>query len=500
MTERAGPAECSTQAGAVDAAAVVEAAEPRVPSLKRLAIRGSMWTVAGYGLAQVLRLGSNMVLTRLLFPEAFGLMALVHVFMQGLQMFSDIGIGPSIIQDNRGDNPSFLNTAWTIQAGRGCALWLCSWLIALPVARLYEEPMLARLIPVAGLTALISGFNSTSLFTLNRKLRLGLLTVVDLGTSAFGIVVMIAWASVSPSVWALVAGGIGGTLVRTVWSHLLPGVRNRFCWDREAGRALFRFGRWIFISTLLTFLSGRMDRLLLGKLIPLAELGIYSIAMTLAMLPVTVIASLSKRSLYPSIAQIARSDPAALEQKLRKARGVMLMFGMLVTTGLAVCSPTFFHYLYDPRYHAAGWIAQLLTVSIWFQMLQMSADHTLLAVGDSRSLAVGNFAKTVATALACIGGHALAGLPGFIIGAAAGALAGHLVVVAALARHGIMLLKQDVVYTAAALAVGLAGVLGPDLAARGSDSEPGLTGMIAGAAVLVAVGIPVVRRMIVELR
>lgn len=71
---------------------------------------------------QLIRLGSNLILTRLLFPEAFGLMALVQTFMTGLAMFSDIGIGPSIIQNRRGEDPDFLNTAWTIQIGRGVML------------------------------------------------------------------------------------------------------------------------------------------------------------------------------------------------------------------------------------------------------------------------------------------------------------------------------------------------------------------------------------------
>lgn len=82
-------------------------------SLKKLAIRGMVWTVAGYGASQILRLGSNLILTRLLFPELFGLMTLVNIFITGLHLFSDIGVGPSIIQNKRGDDPVFLNTAWT---------------------------------------------------------------------------------------------------------------------------------------------------------------------------------------------------------------------------------------------------------------------------------------------------------------------------------------------------------------------------------------------------
>lgn len=115
------------------------------PSLKSRAIRGSLWTLGGYGTSQLLRFASNLILTRLLFPEAFGLMSLVHIFLQGLEMFSDIGIAPNIIHSDRGDDPSFLNTAWTVQAIRGGGLWLLACAIAWPAARFYSEPMLVQL-------------------------------------------------------------------------------------------------------------------------------------------------------------------------------------------------------------------------------------------------------------------------------------------------------------------------------------------------------------------
>src|SRR3989442_984776 len=115
-------------------AQVVAAAGPKHPPLRARAMRGMVWAFSSYGVNQFLRLASNLVLSRLLAPKAFGLMALVAVFLSGLQMFSDVGIRPSIIQNRRGDEPDFLNTAWTIQVIRGTALWLLSCLIAWPAA------------------------------------------------------------------------------------------------------------------------------------------------------------------------------------------------------------------------------------------------------------------------------------------------------------------------------------------------------------------------------
>lgn len=163
-------------------------------SLRKQAIRGSVWTLAGYGASQILRFGSNLILARLLVPEYFGLMSLVNVFIIGLHLFSDIGLGPSIIQNKRGDDPDFLNTVWTMQIIRSVFLWLGSVLIAWPVSKFYNEPQLFLLLPVVGLSTLISGFGSTAPFTLNRHIALGKLAIFELGGQVISVIVMIVWA------------------------------------------------------------------------------------------------------------------------------------------------------------------------------------------------------------------------------------------------------------------------------------------------------------------
>src|SRR5258708_38763796 len=118
----------------------LDAAAPR--SLEKRLVRGSVWALVGHGGSQVLRLAGNLVLWRALYAEAFGLMAIVNVFMLGLWMFSDVGIGPSIIQNERGDDPKYLHTAWTIQVVRGFALFAIAALASVPLARFYHEPAL----------------------------------------------------------------------------------------------------------------------------------------------------------------------------------------------------------------------------------------------------------------------------------------------------------------------------------------------------------------------
>jgi O-antigen/teichoic acid export membrane protein len=393
------------------------------------ALKGSLWTLVGYGGSQVLRLAGNLVLARLLFPEAFGLMALVNVFMQGLQMFSDVGIGPGIIQRKKGTSPAFLRTAWSLQVIRGFALWLLTLLLAYPVSRFFaannaDAVALAYLLPVTGLTALIGGFTSTSVFTLNRSLAMRKLTLLELIPQAVSLLAMIAWGLCWRSVWALVAGGIVYSIARLVLSHLWnSGRRDGFGWDAEALRDLLGFGRWVFLSTVVSFLATHLDRILLGRLLTMGELGLYSIGMTFARVAIHTATRLGSTVLFPLLSR-RQDDPVRLIRSCLKARRAILWASGTVCTAFALAAPFFFETLYDARYRGAGSISRWLALYTWSHVLVVSMDRIPLALGQPKTLFMANAVATVAMLLAAVG-YRLAALPGFIVGMTAANLTSH---------------------------------------------------------------------------
>ena len=313
-------------------------------SVKQLAVRGAVWTIASYGLSQVLRLGSNLILTRLLVPEMFGLMSLVYVFITALHLFSDVGIGTSLIQNKRGEEPDFLNTAWTLQVCRGVILWFCTLLLAAPIAHLYQQPQFLWLIPVVGLGTVISGFNSTSVFTLNRNMAFGQLAIFELSTQLIGIVVMIVWAWLSPTIWAIVMGSFASQILELVWTHYWNSRSpNRLIWNQEVVKEILSFGKWIFVSTALTFFAEQADRLILGKLLTLDVLGVYGVALTLADLPRSVTLALSGKVMFPAISKLTDQPRSILRAKVLKNRQPILWIYYFSELPKIECSSHFLH-------------------------------------------------------------------------------------------------------------------------------------------------------------
>lgn len=387
-------------------------------SLRELVVKSTIWTFVGYGISQGLRLGSNLILTRLFIPEIFGLSAFINVFIIGLNMFSDLGIGPSIIQNKRGDDPIFLNTAWTIQVLRGGALWLCACLGAWPFARFYGEPQLCWLIPVSGLTALIAGFDSTGIFTVTRRLKLKRLTFIEIGTQMVAIVVIIVWALVTPTIWAIVAGGLVRAFSKMLASHVwLSDVTHKFTWDKESARSLAKFGRWIFLSSLLGFLTLHIDKLVLGKFLSLKELGLYSIASMIAMSTRQLFSRVGHKVLLPLFSKLKELPPSELRKKVLKLRVRLIPMYLPPLFILVIFGQDIITLLLDPRYQEAGWILQTLSVGMII-LLGTALGPIVLAFGDSY-LALKLEAVQVFFLLAsmAIGGFLL-GTRGVIIGVA----------------------------------------------------------------------------------
>jgi O-antigen/teichoic acid export membrane protein len=361
-------------------------------SLKKQAIRGTIWTFAGYGLSQGIRLVSNLILTRLLVPQIFGLMTLVNTFFIGLNLFSDVGIGPSIIQNKRGNEPDFLNTAWTIQVIRGFIIWFCTFLLAWPLSRFYHPDVL-WLFPLVGFCAVLSGFNSTALFTLNRQLSLGKLTLLDLAIQVIGIIIMIVWAWLSPTIWAIIFFMFLTSLLKMISSHwLVPEQRNHFKWDKKAFQEIISLGKWIFVSTAVSFLASQADRLILGRLFSLQMLGVYTVAFTLADIPRQVIANICSKVIFPTISSYQALPRKSLRAKiLPKYR--LIIFGaagiIVLMTSFGDCAIA----LYDYRYNDAAWMLPVLSLGIWPVVLFYIDSSILLASGNSFYAAWGNFSK-----------------------------------------------------------------------------------------------------------
>ena len=399
------------------------------------ALRSSFWAVGSYGAQQALRLASNLILTRLLFPEAFGMMALVFMVIQGLNMFSDAGVSPAIMQSKRGDDPRFLNTAWTLQVGRGVILWLCTFALAWPMAQFYDAPQLAQILPILGLTLIIAGFNPTRMDTAQRHLLMGRVTGLELAGQVIGIVaaVVLAWAM--GTIWALVISGLVTSVAHLLlYTLFLPGDHNRFDWDKTAVSELINFGRWIFLATIAGFFLYQGDKIILGKFLTIEMLGIYNIGFFLASFPFLLGNLAIRKVLIPIYRECPPKESAENFMRLRKMRMLVSVVLLNISGVLAFSGQWLIELLYDPRYMLSGGVLVLVATAQIPHLIMLTYDQAALAAGDSRRFFILNAARAILMIAGLWIGAVTLGLFGALVGSALATVLVYPVVVW-LARH-----------------------------------------------------------------
>lgn len=430
-------------------------------------LRSASFLVLGFGASQALRLVSNLILTRLLFPEAFGLMALVTVVTVGLAMFSDVGTSPAIAQSERGDDPDFLDTAWTIKVARGFSLWALTGLLALPVARFYDAPELALYLPLAGISLAIAGFEPTRIDTAHRHLLMGRVVVLDLLSQLVGLIAMITLALATRSVLALIIGGVVGAAAKLVLAHfMLPGAANRFRWERTAADELIHFGKWIFLSTAFSFVSNQGDRAILGRFITLNALGLYNIGYFLASFPLLMGQTITGKILIPVYRDLGKGANDTAHRKLRLMRYALSAALLSLLALMALLGPAVVGFLYDDRYALAKPMVVLLACAQMPAVIGMSYEHAALAAGNSRSYSLLSASRAVLQVSLLLTGVINFGLVGALIAVGLAHLLAHPVLIWLACRHRVWDARHDLLFFALATGLtALALVLHADLIA-----------------------------------
>jgi O-antigen/teichoic acid export membrane protein len=394
-----------------------------IHNLKNRVVFATAWVFASHFISQFLRFISNLILTRLLLPEMFGLMAIVNMLMFGLHLISDVGLRQNLIQSKRGHDLLFVNTVWSMQILRGVLISILGFGLALGVYLLshanywpsqvvYSNAQLPYLITVCALVAAIDGLASTNIATANRNLNLARISMLEFSSQIVGIVVMVGIALYSKTIWALVAGNISSSVVKVILSHnILPGIKNRFRLDRSSVKEILGFGQWIFLSSILGFLAAGGDRLILGSLVTAQVLGLYAIAFFIVGAIQEVFGKVMSSVAFPVLSEVVRDRPHDLKKTYYKFR-LYFDIPILFATGLLFASGHWLiDFFYDERYRYAGHMLTILSVGL-FEARYGLAGQVYLALGKPKYLVVVIACRVVALFVAMPLAFAAYGLNG----------------------------------------------------------------------------------------
>jgi O-antigen/teichoic acid export membrane protein len=425
-------------------------------------LSAAAWLVSSNVASQALRLISSLVLTRLLVPESFGLMAVVQTLYFALVMFSDLGVWQSVVTHPKGQEPKFLGTAFSVQFARGVVLAAAVALIALALklsvlsatfkaGTVYADSRLPSMVLAFALCALSQGAESMHIATAQRALQTRLLTRLELLTQLAGMLITIAFALWTHSVWSLVLGTVTAALARTVLSHMLfTGPAYKPCWDRESLRDIMGFGKWIFLSSIIGFAAAHGEKLILGGALSAQDFGVYSISSLLLAAIIGLVGNLNAHLVFPSLSEALRNGEAAAH----KVYNGLQQIADAILGGIAgltlVLGGWVVRFLYDARYAEAGWMLQLLALGLVAMRYQV-LEQMMFARNRPGWVTLSNSLRALALLILVPTGYTLGGVQGAVLAVVISQFAGWPVAMVFKLREGLMSWKSEIVWPLALL-------------------------------------------------
>jgi len=329
--------------------------------LKQKVLRSAGWLGAEQVYTQVLSILLTGILARLLSPEAFGLVGMVVVFTAFLELFQEVGLGAAVVQRKEVTDEQ-LSTVFAVTAGLGAALSLLTFGLAPAVAAFYREPRLTLVARLLGLNFLIGSLVSVHGALLRRALDFRKLVLLRMGVSVFSGGVGIALAVAGFGVYALVLRSLCSNVltVGTMW--LIVPWRPR-AWPRLGSiRGLLRFGGNVTGFSILNYIGRNADRLLIGRFLGPAALGIYAFAYNIMLLPLRRVVWVIAQPAFAAMSAV-QDDAARVRRGFLQLTRFIAFLSLPAMLGIFVVAPEAVNVVLGEKWRRGIFVIRVLALT-----------------------------------------------------------------------------------------------------------------------------------------
>jgi lipopolysaccharide exporter len=349
--------------------------------LRRQALSGATWTGVAALASALCQFVQIAVLARLLRAEDFGLMALVMLVVGFAQAFADMGLSGAIIHRQDATREVLSSVFW-LNVVAGMLLCVALALAAPLVAVAFGQPELRKLVALAALTFLVTPVSQQFYALLQKSLAFKTLAGIDLLTALCSVAAAIASALMGQGVYAFIWGTLVAAAMRAT---VLLGIgmrrwRPALRFRAAELRGYVRFGAYQTVERSINFLGFNLDKLLVGSLIGVHGLGLYSVAYQLAMKPVLFFAPVVNRVALPLFAVVQKDDARLRSGFLDCMRAVSLIMFPLYA-GMIVLAEPLVRVVLGEAWRSTVPVLQLLAALGFFYSIGNPIGSLLVAKG-----------------------------------------------------------------------------------------------------------------------
>lgn len=331
----------------------------KTENLSTKVVKGGSWLFLFQILDNVLGFIRLLILARLLTPTDFGLAGIAMVLLQTITTFTQTGVQALLV--HKKDSLKYFDTAWTYLLLRGVVLYIALFIAAPFLSSFFNAPEALLIIRIVGLTLLFEGFTNIGIVFFQKNLTFHKQFVLQIAANFVDFVVAITIALVFRNAWAIVAGYVTSGATRMILSYLLSKYRPRLELNIQKIREMTKYGKWIFGSSILTFLYSQADDIFVGKMLGTTSLGYYQLAYRISNLPATQISYLISTVMFPAYSLI-QSQKEKLATVYLSTIQVTAFLSFFMGIGIILLARDFVVLFLGDRWIAAAGALQILTI------------------------------------------------------------------------------------------------------------------------------------------
>ncbi|MGD9507054.1 MAG: lipopolysaccharide biosynthesis protein [Geminicoccaceae bacterium] len=375
------------------------------------------WIASTKTLGQLFQWAMTIVAVRFLQPSDYGLMAIAIAFVGFFQSIGTVGLVDAMVQATKLESEREGHLfGLLLLTGGVCAGTLNG--LAYIVSTLYGNSELFYIMLLMSTSVMFTAVASMSDAKLRRELAFKETSRIDLLASLVNGIVVVSLAWVGLGVWSLVVGTLAASALRATALLMLAPPRRIPTLTIRGERRLLKAGVYRTAEHVLWYLSSNVDVLLVGKLAGSDSAGIYSVARTIAALPVQKIALVIRPLGIPTFAKL-QSNHQLARYYLERVMAMVALVSLPIFFGVAVTSKEFVAVILGSKWEDAALPISILAVGMALRPAGLVVPSFLMGLGEFRATltntGVGAVLLTVAYAIGSLGG-----IVGICVGASLG--------------------------------------------------------------------------------
>jgi O-antigen/teichoic acid export membrane protein len=368
------------------------------------------WSFINTILGRLGTLGIGIALARLLGPSEFGAYAVALIALMAVLSFNELGVSLAIVRWT-GDPRAIAATVTTISLIASVVVAALTYVLAAPFASAMGEPSATSVVQLLGLTVIISGAVASPAALMERRFMQGKRMIVDQVTTWVGALTSIGLAIAGSGAMSIAVGRLAGAVVGGILFVWFSPEPYRLGLDRTQIRPLLAFGLPLAGASIVVFIIGFADQIVVGRMLGPTALGFYVLAFNLSQWPVMVF-SQPLRNVAPATFSRLQHEPDAMRSAFRGIIGLLAAIAFPVCLLLSGAAKPIIGFVYGPAWAPAAAVLAWLAVLAAFKILYELAYDYLVVIGASRAILALQAITLASLIPALIGGVLLAGSAG----------------------------------------------------------------------------------------